>query len=197
MRVLGQVQRVEAAHLGLALESELVELTNPEHRKALTAINPNNKIPVLVDGDFVLWESNAIMKYLCAQVPGQTLYPTDERGQADVERWVHWTAANLIPAISPISGERLWKRFRGGGDPDLAVIARAEQMFHVAARVLEAHLVGRSWLVGDSPTLADFSLAPALFYAAEAKLPVDPYPNIRAHRERVFALPAWQQTEPR
>ena len=197
--ISGNSRRVTltAAHLGLALETRAIDLASPEDRKVLVAINPNNKIPVLVDGDLVLWESNAIMKYLCAQVPGQTLYPADARGQADVDRWIHWTTAHLVSAVAPINMERLWKKYRGGGDPDQTIIDRAEVMFHQAARVLEAHLTGRSWLVGDAPTLADFSLAPVFLYAVEAKLPVDPYPNIRAHRQRVFALPAWQATEAR
>ncbi len=186
-----------AAQLGIPFESHLVDLTNPEDRKALVAINPNNKIPVLVTGDLVLWESHAIMKYLCAQAPDQTLYPGDARGQADIDRWMYWTVANLVPAIAQISAERLWKRFRGGGEPDQAVIDRAEQLFHPSAKVLEAHLAGRTWLVGDSPTLADFSLAPTLLYAEQAKLPMDPYPNVRAHRARVYALPAWRETDPR
>ena len=185
------------AHLDLQLDEQLIDLSNPTDRGALVAVNPNNKIPVLVDGDLVLWESHAIMKYLCAKTPGQKLYPSEARGQADVDRWLFWVSAHLGPHVGSICFERLWKGMIGAGDADPAVVARHEGFFHQASKVLEQHLVGREFVVGDAPTLADYSLAPTLMYAERARLPMDPYPNIRAHRARVMRLPAWHATEPR
>jgi glutathione S-transferase len=186
---------VTAAHLGIALEHRLIDLGKPEDRAAVAAINPNAKIPVLVDGDLVLWESHAIMTYLCGKTPGQTLYPTDLAERADVDRWLFWTASHLSPCVAPINFERMWKRFTAGGEPDASVIARYERFFHQFAAVLDKHLIGRTWIAGDRTSLADLSVGATLMYAQPTKLPIDAYQNVLALVARVHALPAWQATE--
>lgn len=190
-----------AAHLGIDLELRLIDLGNAEDRAVLREVNPNDKVPALVDGDFVLWESHAIMQYLCEQVPGQTLYPdatgaSERRARADVNRWLYWVSSHLAPAVGPINFERMWKRFTIGGPPDEALIARYERFFHHAAGVLDAHLAGRTWIAGDRLTLADFSVGATMMYMRPTQLPVDGYPNVVAHVARVHALEAWRSTEP-
>lgn len=183
--------------LGLDLDLQLIELTDAKGRAELGKLNPNGKMPVLVDGDLVLWEGRAIMTYLCAQAPGQTLYPTNAKQRADIDRWLFWDAAHLSPNMGLISFEKLWKRFKGGGAPDAAILALAEGSLAHYLPVLEAALANRRWLVGDSPTLADFSIAPSLMYAGKVEFSLSAYPNIQAFMARIAELPAWQQTEPR
>jgi glutathione S-transferase len=187
---------VTVAALGLELDRQLIDLGKPEDRAQLAAINPNAKIPVLVDGELVLWESHAIMQYLCGKVLGQTLYPVELRARADVDRWLFWIASHLSPAVGPISFERMWKKFVTGGDPDPALVERYERFFHQAVAVIDAHLANRTWLSGESPTLADFSVVSTLMYRARTALPLEPYPNVRAHLARVEALEAWRTTDP-
>ena len=84
------------AHL-LPLQVELivVDLAQGEQRRPpYLGFNPNGKVPTLVDGDFVLWESNAIMQYMAEQVPGTPLYPQAPRRRADVNRWLFWAATH-------------------------------------------------------------------------------------------------------
>ena len=184
-----------ALHLGIAFDRQLIDLANPGDRAQLALINPNHKIPVLVDGDFVLWESHAIMRYLCGKTPNQTLYPNEPRMRADVDRWLDWSSAHLAPAVCPISFERLWKKFVGGGEPDQALIARSEKFFHQFAKVLDDHLASREWLAGKSPTLADYSVAAVLMYRAKTQLPVEGYAHLLRHLDRVATLDAWRQSE--
>ena len=66
---------ITVALLGLTLEENIIDLRRPTDRVALRALNPNEKIPVLEDGELVLWESHVIMQYLCNKTPGQQLYP--------------------------------------------------------------------------------------------------------------------------
>src|SRR5678815_5249851 len=80
---------IVASILGIPLELHPVDLRDKAARAALERKNPNSKIPVLEDGDFVLWESNAIMQYLCEKTPGQTLLPSEVRARADVQRWLN------------------------------------------------------------------------------------------------------------
>lgn len=183
------------SQLGIDVEHRLIDLRSADDRAALVAVNPNNKIPVLVDDDFVLWESHAIMAYLCAKAPGQTLYPEASRARADVDRWLHWTASHLAPAVGSISFEKLWKKMMGGGDADPAIVARHEVFLRAAAKVLDAHLERRQWVVGDSLTLADFSIVSTLMYRKPTALPLEEYSNVLALVARVEALPAWQSTE--
>ena len=187
---------VTVAALGLAPDQQLIDLGNAGDRAVLAALNPNAKIPVLVDGELVLWESHAIMQYLCGKVPGQTLYPEELRARADVDRWLFWTASHLAPTVGPINFEKLWKKFVSGGEPDPQIVARYERSFHQAAAVLDGHLAGRTWMIGQSPTLADFSIVSTLMYRARTALPLEPYANIRSLIDRVEELDAWRTTAP-
>ena len=182
------------AHLGIELEHVSIDLM--KDRAKLAPLNPNGKIPVLEDGDFVLWESHAIMQYLCELVPEQTLYPAERRARADVHRWLYWTSAHLAPAVGGLSFERLWKKMVTGRDPDPAMLAHHEAALHPVVRVLDRHLAGRTWTSGEALTLADLSIAATLMYEQRASLPLAEYRGVRALVERVHALPAWRATEP-
>jgi glutathione S-transferase len=191
------------AHLGLQIETRQIDLRRPEDRAELVAVNPNNKIPVLVDrsADITLWESHAIAQYLCDRDGGaaaKELYPTEIVARAEVHRWLYWVNAHLAPAVGPISFEKLWKRFvdpKSAG-PDEAIVARYERFLHAALGVMDKHLAGRSWLVGKTLTLADYSVVSTLMYRVPTALPLDPYQNVLQHIARVEGTPAWKATEP-
>ena len=182
------------AHLGLELEHVPIDLM--KDRARLAPLNPNSKIPVLEDGDLLLWESHAIMTYLCDRTPGQTLYPSEARARADVLRWLFWTSAHLSPAVGGIAFERLWKRLITGQGPDAAQVAHHERFVHQFMKVLDDHLARRTWISGDRLTLADLSVAATLMYQERAELPIGTYQHVQALLARVHDLPAWKQTEP-
>jgi glutathione S-transferase len=107
-----------------------------------------------------------------------------------------WACQHWSPAIGYLTFERIWKGLIGQGGPDADVVARAENELAKFAAVLDGHLAGRAWLVGDKLSLADFALAPPLMYTEQAKLPVQQYPHIMAWYERVRQLDVWKNTEP-
>ena len=187
---------ITARILGIELDHHLVDLRVPADRAAVRALNPMGKVPVLEDGDLVLWESHAIMQYLCALTPGQTVYPAAPRARAEVDRWLHWTSAHLAPTVGGLAFERLWKKALTGADADPGQVDRHEAALHLAATVLDGHLAGRTWLAGDALTLADVSVACTLMHAAPARLPIDRYAHVAAHRARVAEVDAWRGTEP-
>jgi len=156
--------------------------------------NPNGKVPTLVDGDFALWESNAIIQYLAAKHAGHGLWPADPRGQADVSRWQCWELAHWGPACSTLVFERFVKQFFGQGDPNPSEVARGEEELHRCAEVLDGHLRRRQWLVGDELTLADVSVGAWLAYSEH--YPVGQYPEIVRWYQRLAALPSWQKALP-
>jgi glutathione S-transferase len=189
--------RAVAAHLGLRPEFEFIDLTRGQSRTAeFLALNPTGRTPVLVDGDFTLWESNAIMQYLASRAPN-ALWPNEARSRADIMRWQSWQLAHWSKeGCEPLLFERLVKKIMNLGAPDPAVVAKGTENFNREARVLDAHLAKQSYLVGKEPTLADFSVAAPLFHAQAAEMPLAPYPHIRDWFERVSALPAWRETAP-
>jgi glutathione S-transferase len=185
-----------ALHLGLLLELYRVNLPEGEqHTPAFRRLNPTGRTPTLHDGDFVLWESTAIMQYLASQLDN-TLWPEDWQVRADIMRWQSWQLAHWSGGCQPLQFERFVKPMLQQGEPDEQVIQQATEIFHREASMLNAHLAIHPYLVKDLLTLADFSVASDLTYAAVAQFPLESYPHIRAWYERIEQLPAWQATTP-
>jgi glutathione S-transferase len=186
------------AHLGL--EVEIVEpnmMTGDLKKPDYLGMNPNGKVPTLVDGDFVLWESRAIMQYVASKKPGNELWPNDAKKQADILRWQHWEATTLSKGTGPFAFEKLFKRIFMKQDPDTAVLQAAEKDFHAAAPILDAHLKDRKFLLGPTLTLADFSVGASFSFAEPSGLPWNDYANIRAWWGRLNEVPAWSSTAPK
>jgi glutathione S-transferase len=189
--------RAVAAHLGIPLEYEDLDPVKGEHKTPkYLALNPAGRTPTLVDGDFVLWESDAILQYLASKTPN-TLWPNDPRSRADIMRWQNWQSAHWgSDACVPLIGQNLVKQIFGMGPPDAAIVAKATDAFNREAAMLDQHLAKHEWLVGSAPTLADFTVGSYLFYSNEGKLPVAPYKNIARWFDRLASLPCWAATAP-
>ena len=157
------------------------------------ALNPNRKMPTLEDGEFVLWESNAILFYMAAKCPECGLWPADLRGQADVLRWLAWESAHWdAESCGMVAFEKASKAVLGLGAPDPAFIARGEQNFARFAAVLDDQLKGRAWLLGERLTIADFSIGAFVPSAARMGLPVARFPEIGRWYASLAELPAWR-----
>jgi glutathione S-transferase len=189
--------RAVAAHLGVPLELEFVDLTQgASHAPTYLAINPTGRTPTLVDGDLKLWESNAIMQYVAGKT-ANSLWPNDARTRADISRWQFWQLAHWGgEACQPLTFQRFVKKLFNLGPPDEAAVAKGTEAFNKEAKMLDGYLAAQKYLVGDALTLADFAVAAPLFYAKQAEMPVGPYANLRAWFDRVAALPCWRETAP-
>lgn len=187
--------RAVAAHLSIPLELEFVDLTKPRPADYL-AVNPSGRTPTLVDGDFTLSESNAIMQYLASQKPN-SLWPNDPRVRADIMRWQSWQLAHWgSDACVPLVFNRLVKKILNLGPPDEAAVSKAIKAFDKEAALLDAHLTKQPYLVGNEATLADFSVAANLLPHKEAELPLEPYVHVQEWFGRVSSLPCWRETAP-
>ncbi|HTM06841.1 MAG TPA: glutathione S-transferase family protein [Verrucomicrobiae bacterium] len=186
-----------AYQLGIALDLELVELTKGAQKNpAYLKINPNGRVPAVVDGDFIIWESNAIMQYIASKKPGNPLWPQDDKTRADICRWQFWQASQWNRGAGMLVWENLIKKFLNLGAPDPLKIKEGTELFHASAAVLDAHLKDREYLVGRTVTLADFSVAAMLVYAGPGGYPLENYNNIRVWYGRVAALDAWKKALP-
>ncbi|MDB5629921.1 MAG: putative glutathione S-transferase [Tardiphaga sp.] len=119
-------------------------------------MNPNGRIPTLVEGDFVLWESNAILRYLVlAHGRGATLYPEAAKIRAGIERWLDWTLSTLQPAERPV----FWGLVRTpAAERDMAALQRDTDAVGRLWTMIDAHLVGRDVMEGETFSLADLAL---------------------------------------
>lgn len=184
-------------HLGLEVEIEHVDLMHGEQMApAYLALNPNHLTPTLVDGDFKLWESNAIMQYLASLGSGSSLWPANPRSRADISRWQCWQLAHFGRALDVFAFERLVKPLLGLGQPNEAAVEAVTDEFHRFSTILDAHLTQADWLVGEQVTLADFAVGAPLALREAARIPIDDYKAINRWYARIDALDAWQQTAP-
>jgi glutathione S-transferase len=183
-----------ARHLGVDVRVELVDVYRGEGRTpAFLAINPQGKIPTLVDGDFVLWESNAIIQYLDEAYGDFALSSRDPRRRADVARWLFWEAAHWQPALIPVLAGFVAHHVLPAGARPPATIVRWDDPPPPLA-FLETQLAERRFLAGDEPTLGDFAVAGMMTYARAAAFPFDAYPHIAGWYGRIEALDAWKAT---
>ena len=189
--------RLTAAVLGMNLEEQLVNLAQGEQRKpAYLALNPNGTVPTLVDGDFVLTESRAIMQYLAAKKPESELLPRDESARMDVIRWQFWDAAQFSPQLGTFTFQKLIKQWLGLGAPDQGKLDEALMNFRRFAGVLNAHLDGRKHVVGNALTIADLTIATSMMYAQQTEVPVAEFPHIQTWFSRISEMDAWKKTTP-
>jgi glutathione S-transferase len=185
-----------ANHLGLDYALRMVDLRKGDQKTPeYAALNPNMRMPTLKEGDFVLWESNAILQYLALKMPDSGLLPKDERSRLDVTRWQFWENAHWHPACAVFAFEYVAKKLAFGiNEPDMSEIAKGTEPFHRAARVLDAQLTGKKFVTGGTLTLADFSIGAAMNLAVMAHYPIEPYDQIKRWFATLSELPAWQQT---
>jgi glutathione S-transferase len=184
-------------HLDLPVEIIPVNAKAGENRTPeYLAINPMGRMPTLVDGEFALWESNAIMQYLAAQKPESGLWPTEARAQAEVARWLFFSTCHYGPACFKMIYERFFKKFLGRGEPDLALAQKGEEEFRDYAGVIDRTLGNREWIAGSRISIADFALAAPLPLAGQAHIPVADFPNLANWFSRIEQLPAWKDSSP-
>ena len=184
-------------HLGLPAEICIVDLfAGAQMKPEFLKLNPNHLMPVLEDGDFVLWESNAILQYLGSKRPESGLWPSDPRAQADVSRWQSWQLAHWGPACGAMIFEHLVKRLTGGGDPNQAEVKKGEEGVKHFGAVLDQRLAGKKYIIGERMTAADISCGVWLTYRREGKLPIEDFKHVQRWYEGLEQLDSWKNAAP-
>jgi len=156
---------------------------------AYRTLNPNGRIPALVDGDLVLWESHAIIRYLALKAGSESLYPSDPADRGRIERWLDWSLSTLGPAERGM----FWGLVRTPpAERDAAAIEAARAATETHWRLVEAHLTGREHPEAGRFTLADVPLGVHVhrwFAMPEIVRPDLPY--LRAWYDALLARPAY------
>jgi glutathione S-transferase len=151
------------------------------------AMNPNGLVPTLQENGFTLWESNAILRYLCAAyAPDSPLWPTDLRARANVDRWMDYqqTALNAPQGVVFVGLVRTPPDKR-----DMAAITAAARQVGRIWSIVDAELSKQPFVAGETLTLADMAFGPHVhrWYVMPVERPETPH--LRAWYDRLLALP--------
>ena len=149
------VQKVMWAVGELGLEHERIDvggafggLDTPEYGR----LNPNRRVPTVEDGEVVVWESNACVRYLAARFGAGTLWPEDPGRRARADMWMDWQVATLLPDMTVV----FWGLIRTPeAERDHARIAAAVERLGTTWRILDEHLASRRFVAGDALTIGD------------------------------------------
>lgn len=183
----GHCHRVELmlAFLGLAYETVDLDMANAAHKAPdYLKISPFGLVPAISDGGYTLADSNAILVYLVQKyAPASNWLPDDPEAAAEVQRWLSVAADNIY---SGPCAARLVKVFGVPLDHDAAV-KKAHDLF----RIMESHLMVRTWLATDQITIADIAGYSYIAHAPEGGVDLAPYPHIRAWLDRIEARPGF------
>lgn len=180
--------RVQWALGELGVECEFIEvrLRAGDHLKPeFLRLNPAHKVPVLVDGDQVITESAAIVMYLAEKYPEKGLLPADLASRAQAYRWTFFAMTELEQPLWRITRHSFLypENKRLPGEIELA---RAD--FRDMAAVLEQHMAGRMFIVGEQVSIADCVTVYALDWADNSGL-MEGFPHLRAYLDRMYARP--------
>ena len=176
--------RLFAALTDIDLEIVPVDFLGGEHKRPpLTELNPWGELPILVDGERVLRDSQAILVHLAGSYGGAAWWPAEAHLQAEIVQWLS-TAANEIQH-GPASA-RLVDKFGYAIDKS-GTLAKAARILPL----LDAHLAKRDWLALSRPTIADCAVFPYVALAPEGGIELSPYPNILRWIERIKRLPGY------
>lgn len=180
----------------IPVESVVVDLMKGEHYSpAFTQLNPNRQVPVLEDGDFVLCESSAIMKYL-ADKANSPLYPKDLKQRARVNERMDWFNTNFYRdyAYNLIYPQIFAHHKRATDDHQHATIEWGKTKSQATLQLLNDHILGdKKFVCGDTMTIADLFGVQFVCIGEIVRSDFSKYPKVKAWIDRIKALPAWKK----
>jgi glutathione S-transferase len=177
--------RLALSLLGIEHEWIQVDLMKGEHKSPeFLALNPFGQVPVLVDGDTILADAQAILVYLARKYGGEQWLSVDAVALSQVVRWLSTTAGEIRQG--PESA-RLYHLFKATS----INIDRANQKAEFILKQLNQHLSDRQWLEFERPTIADIAVFPYVALAPDGKISLEPYPHILTWIERIKKLPGF------
>ncbi len=177
---------------GIPYKPVHVSLDNGEHMsEAFMSINPNHQVPTLIDGSLKLHESNAILRYLCGKHNLRKWYPADASDAAVVDQWLDWNQSRLSQPVIDIVLNSVFL----GDDADASAIENGKERMRELTKILSAALRDNDFLCGDTPTIADLSVASNISQLQLADAVPDDN-SIKAWYGRVCEIPGFKKSLP-
>jgi len=178
--------------LGLAYEHVPTNFTTDAKKPEYLAINPNGRIPALVDGDVTLFESMAINLYLAKKYDTKGLYPKSEADEARAIQWSFWGMTETEQALLQVLMHRV---FLPEPQRDEIAASAGEEKLAQPLRVLDGALAGKKYLLGDGFTIADLNVAWVLAWALFGKLDTSKTPNVARWLGECCGRPAFAKAQ--
>jgi glutathione S-transferase len=148
----------------------------------------------VVDGDFALSESNAILQYTADLSGSEEHYPKDLKQRADINRWLLWESSTWFPSCYTYLVEYVVKPLLNT-EPDEAVIEKEAPNWHRLAGILDRRLAKSKWLGGDTVTIADIAVAAPMHVHKAQRLPIEDHAHLKRWIADLEELPCWQKTQ--
>lgn len=161
------------------------EQKNPEYLK----LNPNGKVPTLVDDGFVLWESNAILLYLAEKFPAVKLLPASAHDRARMFQWLLFEQTTFRPPLSLLVRQT---RFTPPDKQDATMIEQSWSEVRTNMGILQNALAGREY-IGGTFSLADLAVLPYVYLAKDLGANLSTWPGVEAYWQRLSMRPSWQK----
>ncbi len=198
LQVLGRPNSVNVqkvmwclAELGVAVQRH--DIGGPfggNDQPVYLAKNPNGKVPTLIDGDFVLWESNAIVRYLCDQYAVASWYPDTAQKRGHASQWMDWYLTELHPSMTTL----FWQLIRTeAAQRDQAAIEDAIAKCKAAWTILDQHLGSSAYILGDEISMADIPLGCAAYRWHVLDFDRPDLPALKDWWSRISDRPAYRQ----
>jgi glutathione S-transferase len=185
-KVLWALNELKVAYERIEAGMQFGVVNEPFYRK----MNPNGRVPTIDDDGFILWESNAIVRYLSAKHGVGTLWPNDIRQRADSDRWMDWATTTLAPPIHPV----FWGLVRTPPERrDLKAIEEGARKLNGAFELLEQALVGRDYIAGTSLTMGDIPVGVHVHRWNALPIERPRLPRVQAYYERLQQRPPFKQ----
>lgn len=152
-------------------------------------LNPNGKVPTLVDDGFILWESNAILLYLAEKFPAVKLVPASLQDRARMFQWLLFEQTTFRPPLSFLVRQT---RFTPPDKQDAVMIEQSWAEVRTNMGILQNALAGREY-IGGTFSLADIAVLPYVYLAKELGANLSPWPGVEAYWQRLSLRPSWQK----
>ena len=184
--------RLALSQLGVEYKREYLDIFKGEqHTRDYESLNPNRKIPVLIDDGFHMWESNAILLYLGKKYSPNRLYPEDLRGFGAMAQWLFYGKTSVDPNLAVA---RYLMKFMSPADRDEKKLNDLRAQGGGVLRVLDAHLEHKGFLAG-AYSIADIACYPYVSLAPEGGIDLSPYPSVILWCDRIRSQPGYISME--
>ncbi len=187
----GNVQKVIflLEELGVAYQREdYGRQFNNTQDAAYLKLNPNGKVPTLVDGEVVVWESNTILRYLCNKLGKAALYPVDPAPRTEIERWMDWLLASVNYHYVQV-----FKDSKKPANERAASFEADAKELAAQLSTLDGALAGKPWIAGGDFTIADIALGPVLHRCLDFPIALPALSNLKAWRAKLAERPAFKK----
>lgn len=161
------------------------KLGTPEYAQ----INPNRMIPAIRDGDFALWESLSIVRYLCDRYGADGLSPAEPQARAVADQWMEWSASKAFMPVIYLFFATVRTQ---PGDRDPAKITALRDEAHAALNILDGHLARNTYVCGDNFTMGDIPLGCVAYRYFNVNVDRPPLPHVEAWYQRLTERPAYR-----